>query len=130
MSPGLFTQDGTGRGAGAIRHNATGALVMDQNPANAGEFVQIFAGGLGAVSPPVGNGQAAPPQPLSSTALPVTVTVNGVTAPVSFAGLAPGFVGLYQVNAQVPQVAAGAAQVILTINGVASPPVTMAVGSR
>jgi uncharacterized protein (TIGR03437 family) len=56
--------------------------------------------------------------------------MNGVSAPVSFAGLAPGFVGLYQVNVQVPQVAAGTAQVVLTINNVASPAVTMAVGSR
>ena len=37
-----------------------------------------------------------------------TATVGGVAAFVGFAGLAPGFIGLYQVNVQVPQgVAAG-----------------------
>jgi uncharacterized protein (TIGR03437 family) len=33
---------------------------------------------------------------------PVTVTIGGVNAPVFFAGLIPGFTGLYQVNATVP----------------------------
>jgi uncharacterized protein (TIGR03437 family) len=130
VDPGIFTVDASGRGAGAIRHNATGLAVDAQDPAVPGEFVQIFATGLGAVSPAVPSGQAASSQPPSSTTLAATVTMNGVNAPVSFSGLAPGFVGLYQVNAQVPQVAAGTAQVVLTINGVFSPPVTMAVGNQ
>jgi uncharacterized protein (TIGR03437 family) len=58
------------------------------------------------------------------------VTVGGALATLSFSGLAPGFVGLYQVNAQVPATAVNGAAVpvVLTIGGVTSNPVTIAVG--
>jgi uncharacterized protein (TIGR03437 family) len=56
--------------------------------------------------------------------------MNGIPATVVFAGLAPGFSGLYQINAEVPELEPGIAQVTLTIGGVSSRPVTMAVGSR
>ena len=53
----------------------------------------IFATGLGAVTQ---SGQ------LSSTNMPVTVVLNGTELATSFAGLAPGFIGLYQVNVTIP----------------------------
>ena len=50
-----------------------------------------------------------------------TVTIGGAPAPVAYAGLAPGFVGLYQVNAQVPTgLAAGNQPVVITMNGIQS----------
>ena len=73
----------------------------------------IYCTGLGAVSSPpedgaVGNGQ--------STKATATVTIGGVNATVSFSGLAPGFVGLYQVNAEVPMgVGSGNQSVVLSI---------------
>jgi uncharacterized protein (TIGR03437 family) len=59
----------------------------------------------------------------------VTLTIGGVDAKVVFAGLTPGLTGLYQVNAVVPPGVAPGSQVpvALTIAGVGSPPVTMAV---
>jgi len=49
---------------------------------------------------------------------PVTVTIGGVQTTVEFAGLAPGFVGLYQVNVRLPEgLAGGEAQVVLEIGG-------------
>lgn len=58
-----------------------------------------------------------------------TATIGGMPAPVSFAGLAPGFIGPYQVNVQAPQgVAAGdAVPVILSIGATASNIVTISV---
>ena len=53
----------------------------------------IFATGLGAVTQ---AGQ------LSPTTIPVTALLNGAELPASYAGLAPGFIGLYQVNVMVP----------------------------
>jgi uncharacterized protein (TIGR03437 family) len=81
------------------------------------------------VSPAVEAGRAAPASPLSSVVNPVAVTVGGVEAQVLFAGLAPGFSGLYQVNAFVPAGAPSgdAVEVILESAGQRSRPVTIAV---
>ena len=59
----------------------------------------------------------------------VTVTIGGVDAPVPFAGLAPGFAGLYQVNAVVPAgvTPGNDVPVVLSVSGQDGPPVTMSV---
>jgi minor extracellular serine protease Vpr len=59
------------------------------------------------------------------------VTIGGVSAPVAFSGLAPGFVGLYQVNVQIPTTApVGAAiPIVLVIGGFTSNPATIAVAA-
>ena len=61
--------------------------------------------------------------------LPMTATIGGVSAPVVFAGLAPGYTGLYQVNAQVPPgIGAGnGVPVVITANSIASNSVSIAV---
>ena len=66
---------------------------------------------------------------LSETIAKPTVTIGGVSAPLSFSGLAFFFVGLYQVNVQVPANApvGDTVQVVLTIGGVSSNSVTIAV---
>jgi uncharacterized protein (TIGR03437 family) len=75
------------------------------------------------------DGGISPVSPLAYTTTNATVTVGGVPASVIFAGLAPNFVGLYQVNVQVPQTApvGGSVPVILTIGGAVSNSVTIAV---
>ena len=89
----------------------------------------LYASGLGDVSPAVAAGSAAPSSPLSRTVLPVDLIIGGVRAEVAFAGLAPGFAGLYQVNAVVPSpVTPGdAVPVTIGVAGVSSPAVSMAV---
>jgi uncharacterized protein (TIGR03437 family) len=59
----------------------------------------------------------------------VTVTIGGQEARILFAGLAPGFSGLYQINAFVPANSAtgDAVEVILESAGQRSRPVTIAV---
>lgn len=75
------------------------------------------------------DGAAAPLSPLAYAMGRVSLTIGGVNAPVAFAGLTPGFVGLYQINATVPPGVPPGSQVPVVINvaGQASPPVTMAV---
>jgi uncharacterized protein (TIGR03437 family) len=63
------------------------------NPLPRGQVLVVYATGLGAV---MKQGQ------LSATAAPVTAVVNGQELPAEFAGLAPGYVGLYQVNVRIP----------------------------
>ena len=56
------------------------------------------------------------------------LTIGGVPATVSFSGLSAGFVGLYQLNVQVPAgVPAGTQEVEIIINGVPGNTVTIAV---
>jgi uncharacterized protein (TIGR03437 family) len=65
-----------------------------------GEFVEIYATGLGSVSRVQGDGQPKTVTPLALSRLP-TVTIGGEPATVAFSGLAPGGVGLFQINAQI-----------------------------
>jgi len=127
--PGVFTVSQSGTGQGVVLDGLNN-LVDSSHAVKAGEAVVIYATGLGATSPAVATGQAAPAvPPLALVTTPVKVTIGGVEAAVEFAGLAPGFVGLYQVNARVPAgVSPGnAVPLVLTQNGVASNTVTIAV---
>jgi hypothetical protein len=81
-----------------------------------GASISIFCTGLGAVRPTVPSGAAAPADPLSRTVVEPVVTVNGAPATVRFSGLAPGFAGLYQVDALVSRgVASDNSGVVLTV---------------
>jgi uncharacterized protein (TIGR03437 family) len=127
--PGVFTVSQSGTGQGVVLDGLNN-LVDSSHAVKAGEAVVIYATGLGATSPAVATGQAAPAvPPLALVTTPVKVTIGGVEATVEFAGLAPGFVGLHQVNARVPAgVSPGnAVALVLTQNGVASNTVTIAV---
>ncbi|MGA2270838.1 MAG: metallophosphoesterase [Bryobacteraceae bacterium] len=87
----------------AITH-ADGTLVSPAAPVTPGETLVIYMTGLGQVDGKIGAGQAAPSSPLLGVLAPVQVQI-GATTPITpdFAGLAPGFVGVYQVNVAVPQ---------------------------
>ncbi len=130
VRPGIFSQDSSGSGPGAITHPVSQLPVSASLPATAGKFVQIFATGLGDVMPSVPSGRPAPLFTVSRTTSLVEVTMNGVPADVDFAGLAPGFAGLYQINARVPEAIPGTVDVILLVDGVASNTVTMEVAQR
>jgi uncharacterized protein (TIGR03437 family) len=125
--PGVFTQNQTGQGQGIIV-DANYQLRNAANPARAGDALVIFLTGLGPTSPPVAAGTAGPGPPFSTTNLAIAVSVGGVNAPVAFAGLAPGFAGLYQVNAVMPSgVTAGDnVPVIVKAGDYAGPAVTIA----
>ncbi len=98
-APGIFTVSGSGAGDGVILH-ADNTLVTTAKPARAGETVVIYATGLGLTNPSFATGAAA--NQMNTTVLPVTVTIGGKPAPVTYSGLSQGWVGLYQVNATVP----------------------------
>ena len=132
--PGIFTIPPGGTGQGAVQVANTAIFAAPQGsipgrearPAARGEFITIFCTGLGAVSNPPGTGRPASGQPTVATP---QVTIGGVPANVTFSGLAPGFVGLYQVNAEIPAGAptGNAVPLVLTIGGVQSNSVTIAV---
>ena len=125
--PGLFAWDSSGTGPGVITHAISQLPVSASLPATTGDLVQIYATGLGAVDPSIPSGQPAPLSIRSRATASVEVTMNEVTAELDFAGLAPGWVGLYWVNARVPEGIAGTVDVVVVVNGVASNTVTMQV---
>jgi uncharacterized protein (TIGR03437 family) len=126
--PGIFTVGQDGKGQGAIL-NSQGVVVNQTAPATVGDVVTVYATGLGLTDPAVQSGQPATANPLSQVKTTVTATIGGLPAPVQFAGLAPGYVGLYQCNVQIPSgIPLGpAVPLVLTQNGVSSNTVTLAV---
>jgi acid phosphatase type 7 len=95
-APGIFVSGGP-----ACLHQS-GSLVSQSDPAMPGEYISIYASGLGRVNSQIVAGQSAPAAPLVAVAAPVEVRLNDATLTPYFAGLAPGFAGLYQVILQIP----------------------------
>ena len=94
-------------------------LIGSNNPVPRGGVAQLYMNGLGPVSNTPGSGQVAKSSPLSNTTETPVVSIGGRPAQVLFSGLAPGIVGLYQVNVVVPQDAPTGTDVTLdlTISG-------------
>ena len=102
-APGIFVLP-QGRAATV---NQDGSVNSADHPAPPASVVAVYATGLGAVNPPVAIGAQAPTASLSKVTATVTATIGGQPATVLFAGLAPAYAGLYQVNLVVPQIAPG-----------------------
>jgi uncharacterized protein (TIGR03437 family) len=114
-APGIFVYGNNW----AVVLNQDYSLNGPSNPAKAGSYVMLYGTGAGAVIPAVPTGSAAPASPLSMVTN-VTATVNGAPATVAFQGLAPNFVGLLQVNLQVPALPSGGYLVQIVAGGAKS----------
>jgi len=130
--PAIFTQDLTPSGPAVVRgYKADGSanFVVDAtHPVSVGDTLVIYCTGLGPVDQQVAIGDAGPISPLAQVLSPVTATVGGQPATISYAGLAPTLT-VYQVNLVVPPgVAAGTdVPVVMLQAGQQSVPVTIAV---
>jgi uncharacterized protein (TIGR03437 family) len=91
-------------------HQPFDSLVTDQNPARPGEIIHFYMTGLGPVTPAIETGKVTPMGPLFVAITKPACTVEDGPQPkdatVMFAGLAPGYVGLYQVDIRLPDVLA------------------------
>jgi uncharacterized protein (TIGR03437 family) len=129
---GVFTKDQTGVGIGTVvAYYADGSYAEagPANPLKAGDVIVIYCTGLGDVEPRAIAGVGAPFNELLRVINPVTVKIGGVDARVDFAGLTPGFTGLYQVNSVVPPGVEPGDEVplLLVQSGRESPPVKLVV---
>jgi uncharacterized protein (TIGR03437 family) len=99
------------------------------NPAKAGDPIAIFCTGLGPVTNTPPTGEPAPLDSLSWTTTVPAVYIGDIQAKLNFWGLAPGQIGMYQVNAFVPEgVTVGSSvAVTISIGGAVSNVVTVAV---
>jgi uncharacterized protein (TIGR03437 family) len=95
-------------------------LATMANPIHRGDTIVIYLTGLGRTSPAVQTGSPAPFEPLAYALIEPGVTLGGVTLPVSYAGMTPGLVGVYQIDAFVPDSAPTGMAVPLTISQGAS----------
>jgi uncharacterized protein (TIGR03437 family) len=86
----------------AAYHAGTGVAADLDHPASSGEAIEIYGLGLGVTDPVVEAGVASPSSPPARAVQIPRLQIGGRDAVVTFAGLAPGFAGLYQVNAVVP----------------------------
>lgn len=95
-------------------------LLTSTNGAKRGRPIQIYANGLGPVDATQATGEPAPAaEPLARTRTLPVVSVGGIPAQVLFSGLAPSFVGLYQLNVVVPDNAPSGIQTLaVSVNGV------------
>jgi uncharacterized protein (TIGR03437 family) len=117
-------------GAKIVAQHLNGSSVTSANPGTPGEYLVMYLAGLGATNPPVPSGDPAPaaPSTLAAVTLAPTVTVDTLPSNVVFAGLAPHFVGLYQIDFQVPLGAhSGDVVVTVTQNGIAANPTMLPV---
>jgi uncharacterized protein (TIGR03437 family) len=138
---GIFTQDGSGCGPGAVQNvNPDGSVTLNtqSHSASPGDWISIFATGLGFVYPAPPDSFPATTTPLSSTPggagvqFGLTGFSRGATAVLfsgGYAGRAPGLVGVDQVNVQVPADALEGCTVPLTVVGdtIASQPVAISI---
>jgi uncharacterized protein (TIGR03437 family) len=127
-APGIFLYNGNF----AVAQHASYQIVGPSSPAASGETIILYATGQGmTLTATVATGVAAPSSPTAQVPLSmVTATIAGQNAPVSYAGLTAGLVGLLQVNLQVPSgLAAGNYPLVLTLGEVVSNTATIAVGA-
>jgi uncharacterized protein (TIGR03437 family) len=103
-----------------------GGAPVPNGSAKAGDIITLFVTGAGALSPGVATGDGPPagtpianlPKPVNQ---PVAVTVGGIGAGITFAGVPSGLVGVMQINYQVPGgLSAGVHPVVVTIGGASS----------
>ena len=134
-APGMFTVNSQGTGQGAILVGGTSQIAAPAGsipgaltgPATAGQTVSIFLAGMGTVTNPPADGS--PSTGTSLTTATPTVNIGGVPATVTYSGLAPGEVGLYQLNVVVPvgTQTGNAVPIFITIGNETANFVTMAI---
>ena len=106
--PAIFSSDASGTGAAAAVNALTGAVVTPSNPLRGGDYVSLYLTGLGQTKPISGFDYALV-QP--------TVTVGGKVCNVTFAGRNPVYLGLDQINCQIPAGLAAGSQTVTVTSG-------------
>jgi len=95
---------------------SNGLIVTDSNPVHGGDELVIYLTGTGQSNPSVPNGLPAPANPLAMSVATPSVQLGGTDLPIMYAGLAPGEVGVSQINVTVPASTPQGLSVPLTIS--------------
>ncbi|MCC7236603.1 MAG: hypothetical protein IT163_14920 [Bryobacterales bacterium] len=118
-SPGLFLL----KPGLAVATRADGSVLTEAAPAHPGEVVVLYATGLGQTAPPLGHGERARTAAWLARRAEFAVVLDGrtLTAEVLYAGVTPGFGGLYQVNLRLPERTGPNPEILLLCGDTASP---------
>jgi uncharacterized protein (TIGR03437 family) len=119
-APGMFVYQGF-----IIATHLNGTLVSSTAPAAAGEIIVIYAAGLGKTTPATVSGKLVTSAATIAAAAQMQVLLGGKPCPagnVLYAGLAPGFAGLYQINLTVPPLTPPNPTIQIVIGAQTSPP--------
>ncbi len=119
FAPALYINSGN---VATAQNAADYSLITAANPAVQGQTIILYVNGLGPVNNQPASGGEAPGSPnLATTKTTPVVTIGGKTGTVSFSGLTPPYVDLYQVNVQVPTgLTSGNQPITISIGGVTS----------
>jgi len=114
VSPAIFVDpEGT-----PLIMDSEGILLDSTKPARANARIQVLATGLGRVTPPWPTGQAAPLKEPPAVAAAVNAYLDGTPLEVTSATLAPGYVGFYLVEIQLPRITnAGPGELMIEAEG-------------
>ncbi len=118
VSPGLFTVGATGTGQVAAL-NEDNTVNGPGNPIIRGHVIQLYATGQGQVTNTPADGTAAAASPLSLTTVTPQVVIGSITvdpANIQFSGLAPGLVGVWQINVKVPSTVTAGTNIPITVS--------------
>ena len=134
FAPGLFTFGATGVGSPAAVNGATGQLVAPPSAgiggsilAKPGDVILLYGSGFGSTDPNFEAGRLA--DAAAALTQPVTVEIGGLLADVLYAGVAPNFTGLTQLNVRVPTLPPGDHDVVVRSSTFATQPgVRLSVG--
>ena len=114
-SPAIFVD---AEGSPFILDSSSGFMVDQASGIHAGSSIQILATGLGKVSPDWPTGVPAPLDSPPAVRAPVTAFIDGSPVEVSRATLAPGYVGYYLVELQIPAIVnRGTSELRIVVNG-------------
>jgi uncharacterized protein (TIGR03437 family) len=119
-SPGMFVYNGF-----VIATHLNGTLISSASPAAPGEIIVIYVDGLGRVAPDTTQGRIASSAASITAASQLQVLLAGTACPpgnILYAGLAPGFAGLYQVNLIVPPLTPPNPEIRISVGAQISPP--------
>ena len=118
VSPAIFVDP---EGTPLIMDASSGVLLDSTKPARAGSRIQILATGFGQVNPDWPAGLEAPLQNAPKVVAPVHAFLDGSPLEVTAATLAPGYIGFYLIEVQIPRIAnSGAQELYLESEGQAS----------
>jgi uncharacterized protein (TIGR03437 family) len=116
-APAIFRNISVGGESGlpAVIRNLNKEVANFTNPLHPDETISIFLTGMGQTTPAVALGAAAPADPLALASAQPQVTIGGVTLEILYAGLVPGQIGIYQIDAYIPRGVRDAVETPLTV---------------